>query len=458
MENCKFAFALLVLVIVPFTAVAQSEKAADAAAEDFAGTWSGVLEVGAQSLRLELEIEFSGDAPQATLVSLDQGGARIPVDDIRVSGHELSFSASSAGITYDGSLTGDVIEGEFRQGGQRFELTFERGGPEASGEAAGETSAHPRDTEIEVQSGEVSLAGYLRLPEGEGPFPGVVILSGSGAQDRDGMIGGHALYRAVADVLEEQGIASLRLDDRGVGASEPVAPDSPDDLAADAGAALAMLRGHERIGCAGFIGHSEGGLIALLAAREANPAFIVSMAGMHAPVAEVLVEQAAAIMRASGATDEQIAANRRIQEAVFDSIEQVGSGDAVEAIRKALIEAGLSPKAAEAQARTWGQPYAVALFDVDPAPAAADYAGPLLAYFGENDLQVPPDAFAERLARQRGDLPTEIRIVDGVDHLFQESESGLPRDYGKAGHALAPAARVAIAAGITDLTLEACRR
>ena len=448
------------LALLAFLIASLSESASASSPtpgqEAFGGTWAGVLEIGPQQLRLKLEIGFDDSTPTGTLVSIDQGGARIPLDEFSINGREVAFRASSAALSYTGTLKDEKIEGIFRQGGLEVDLTFERNGvaePETTKKVT-----DPRDRDIEVRSGDVTLAGSLRIPNGAGPFAGLVILSGSGPQDRDGTIAGQSLYRALADLLESQGIASLRLDDRGVGDSDAVAPVAPSDLADDAIAALKALKAQEAIDCAGFLGHSEGGLIALLAAEEAEPHFVVSLAGMHAPLESILTEQAKAILAASDASEDEMARTRTIQQTVFSAVRNANGPGAVDEVEAALIEAGIEPRIASDQASIWGQPYSVALFKVDPASAARSYEGRLLAFFGARDLQVPHDPFAERLAQQRGDRPTEIRVVKGVDHLFQESDTGLPRDYGTAGHSLAPASKDAITAGIRGLTREVCRR
>src|SRR5699024_1876748 len=163
-----------------------------------------------------------------------------------------------------GTLEGDRIDGVFHQGGFHSDLSFERGGVDHQKTAASHP-ANPADRSIEIRSGDVALAGALRVPRAEDAVPGLVILSGSGPQDRDGTIAGQPVYRALAGLLEELGIASLRLDDRGIGQSDDTAAASPAELAGDAVAAVDFLRKEPAIGCVGILGHSEGGLIALLA-------------------------------------------------------------------------------------------------------------------------------------------------------------------------------------------------
>jgi pimeloyl-ACP methyl ester carboxylesterase len=428
-------------------------------AERFDGIWHGALDLGAQTLRLELELDTQGEAgPQGALVSLEQGGARMALTALTFQGDRIVFEADPPGFSYEGVLEDGVITGRFQQNAAAMDLVLERGPAEADTDPA---SLSENERAITIDAGPVRLAGVLRTPSGEGrfpgPFPGVVILSGSGPQDRDGMIAGQPVYAALAEGLARAGIASLRLDDRGVGESSGPVPRAPSDLAFDAAVALEHLRSEPDISCAGFAGHSEGALLALLAAPEAEPAFIVSLAGMHLSMEETLLGQSEAIIRASGGADAQIAANRRLQEAAFQVFRaHEAGGDLGAALEAALFDAGAPAAVARQQAAIWGQPYAAASFRLDPGAAAAAYDGPLLALFAENDTQVLAGSNSAALETARAGKPTEIRVISGVNHLFQESETGAPSEYGTAGHAMAPEALLLIGEAVSALAGRAC--
>ena len=452
----SFVSGVLALALASACGASEPEGPPPSEAGPFEGAWHGALEIAGQELRLELELETGEGAVDGALISLDQGGARIPLTSLSIEGEAIAFAADPPGLSYEGVLQDGVIEGRFRQSMMGFDLTFEPGRFEPAASGAAEPGAGVR--EMRVEAGAATLEGVLRLPEGEGPFPAVVILSGSGPQDRDGVIAGQPVYAALADGLAEAGIASLRLDDRGVGASRGPAPQTPADLAADAAAALAALKGTPEIACAGFAGHSEGGLLALLAAPEAQPAFIVTLAGMHLPMEETLIGQSEAIILASGGTQAQADANRALQEAMFEVFRTAGpETDLPAALEAALIEAGAPAGLAAQQAQIWGQPYAAASFAVDPAAAAAAYDGPILAIFAGNDTQVLAEANSAALEAAREDLPTQIVVIDGVNHLFQASETGAPSEYGAAGHAMAPQALEVIGASTADIAASACR-
>ncbi|WBQ09967.1 alpha/beta fold hydrolase [Hyphomonadaceae bacterium ML37] len=424
-------------------------------AAGFDGAWRALLEIGGQSLRLELELEEGEDGWQGALISLDQSPAGMGLTSLTIDGDAINFAINPPGVAFDGVREGDVIQGRFRQGPVEADLRFERGRFEEAAPAPQHSDVG--ETPVTIQAGEVTLSGTLRLAPGEAPGPGVVILSGSGPQDRDGTFGELRLYAALAQALAAQGVSSLRLDDRGVGASTGPAPQAPSHLAADAAAALAALAAEPRVACAGFAGHSEGALIALLAAPAAQPDFIVSLAGMHMSLEQTLFDQAEALIRASGGTDAQVTGNRALQAAMFAVLREAEPGARVsEDMEQALLDAGAPNGLARQQAQIWGQPYAVAGFAVDPVAAAAGYPGPMLGVFGEFDLQVLPAPQSQALMAAREGLPTQVVVLDGVNHLFQETETGLPAEYGQARHPLSQDALGAIARRTAALAAQAC--
>lgn len=420
----------------------------------FAGVWHGTLEAGPTSLRMELEVVETDDGLRSALTSLDQGAAPIPASSTVVHDGTLSVTIDTLGVritlTQDGE---DRLTGSFFQGASfPFELAR---GPFPTGYTAPDMIG--TDSDMTVIAGEVVLAGSVRMPDGHGPFPGVVLLNGSGSQDRDATIADRPMFAAMASALAGRGIASLRLDDRGVGGSDAVIPDSPHDLANDAAAALEALNARPEIAaCTGFLGHSEGGLIAFLAADTANPDFIVTLAGMAGTMRETLFEQSEALILASGAGQAAADQNRALQEAMFAVMSDPNVADYPAAITAALVERGFPEAQAQQQGVIWGQPYAIASLDLDSADAMAAYDGPVHALFGERDLQVLPEANADRVLSARNGSRTETTVVAGVNHLFQAAETGLPNEYALAPHAMSPEALDAIVDAVESLIAAGC--
>jgi hypothetical protein len=424
--------------------------------QPLSGVWHGRLEAGSTDLRMELELLAQDEGLQASLISLDQGGARIPASAAERDGTRLRLTFNSIAARYEAEVMQTRLSGVFVQGGEEFDLEFVRG--RFDGERApGAVMDRPGD-DVFVD-GAVRLAGTLLRPDTPGAAPGVVLLNGSGSQDRDSTVAGQPGFALLAEALAAEGIVTIRMDDRGVGQSDPVPPDSPSDLARDAAHALAFLRGQPGVdpACTGFVGHSEGALIAFLAAgQHSDPAFIVSLAGMTGRLQDILVEQGEALNRAMGATEEQIGANRAMQEAVFAAIENAAPGEAGQEIERTMLANGVAAQVAAQQARIWGQTYVVEHFKLEPRAAFARYEGPVLAYYAEHDLQILPGPNRRRLEAAREGLPTRIEILPGLNHLFQESETGLPAEYATRGHAMAPTARETISQGVAVWARQAC--
>jgi len=434
---------------------AEAQDVAAAPADPgFAGDWTGELDAGVQTLELALEIDLTGDAPSIILISVDQGGARVPMSIVRFDGANVHFSTPGMALQYDGVLEDGVITGTFDQGGLSAPLVFERPRDSVDEASAAPAARYGEGEVVQVVLEEGLLEGVITAPDA--PRAGLVMISGSGPQDRDGNIAGHPVYAAMADALAEAGMASLRYDDRGVGGSQAPEPLAPSELADDAVRAMDVLKAQTGLSCVGYLGHSEGAFIGLLAANESEADFMISLAGQHQDMETLLYDQSEAMIRASGQSDEAVEANRDLQRLVFEAIANAEPGQAPAAIEAVLVENGMPERMARQQGAMWGQPYAVAMFASDPAAAAAAFDAPVLALFGENDLQVLPENAQAALMEARGDHPTRTVIVPGVDHIFEDSETGLLNEYGAAGHALSPTAQAVLVEETRTLIDQAC--
>ncbi|NJD20351.1 MAG: alpha/beta hydrolase, partial [Gemmatimonadetes bacterium] len=314
----------------------------------------------------------------------------------------------------------------------------------------------------------VTLAGPLPLPQGTGPFPAVVLVSGSGPQDRDESLMGHKPFLVLADHLTRKGIAVLRYDDRGVGKSTgSFSTATSEDFAADALAAVAFLKARGDVGAVGIAGHSEGGLIGPLAAsRSADVAFLVMLAGPGLPGEEILYLQGDLIARAGGASEAQTAANRRIQEAMFGVVRtQPDSTAAVTEMQHALqetlaslpadirraMEAELTPAALDAQIRQVNSRWFRFFLTYDPRPTLAKVRVPVLALNGALDLQVPAEANlreVEAALKRGGNADVTARLLPGLNHLFQTARTGSPSEYADITETMSPAALEAVSSWI----------
>ncbi|MCQ8185748.1 alpha/beta hydrolase family protein [Parvularcula maris] len=406
---------------------------------DYQGDWSGTLEIAGTELPLVLHVDPDAE-PAVTLDSPAQGAFGIPATEHAVEEGALSAAWGSIGARYLGRLSEDgLIEGEFAQGPMTLELVFspyEEGDDEVTPparsarpqEPQGELPYRVEEVALDVADG-IQLGGSLTLPEGEGPFPAVVLLTGSGAQDRDETLLGHRPFLVLSDRLTRAGIATLRFDDRGIGASGGSLADADlSDLAADAAAMLGLLRAREDIGEVGLLGHSEGGIVAGMvpALNEASPDFIVSLAGPFAPMGDIVNYQVEEGLKASGANEAEIEEAMTLQRSL---IAAASAEDTPEAgCDAALVIA--EPRGVAEEARQLCSPLFHSYLKVDPAAGYDGYDGPVLALFGSKDTQVPVSMnlplAEEALA---GNEDAVIQVVDGANHLFQTAGTGRAEEY-----------------------------
>jgi pimeloyl-ACP methyl ester carboxylesterase len=288
-----------------------------------------------------------------------------------------------------------------------------------------------------------------------------LLITGSGAQDRNESLLGHKPFLVLADYLTRRGIAVLRVDDRGVGGSTGSVPNSTTaDFAGDVLAGIEFLKTRKEINPKqiGLIGHSEGGVIApMVAAQSSDVAFIVLMAGTGLPGEEILYLQSERIMKANGATPEQLARQRKSQETIFKVIKEekdpaVAEKRLHEELSKGLTEEELnqmkkSEPAISAQLKGANTPWFRYFLTYDPRPALRKVKCPVLALNGENDLQVPINenlSAIEAALKEGGNKDVTLVRLPKLNHLFQTSVTGSPNEYRNIEETIAPVALATI--------------
>ncbi|MGZ9113570.1 MAG: alpha/beta hydrolase family protein [Brevundimonas sp.] len=410
------------------------------AAPRLAGQWDGVLSVGGQNLRIVLRVDAAG---AAVVDSPDQGVNGIPAVGPTLESGVVRFSVPAVRGAFEGALSEDgrTMTGVLTQGAAAMPLVLMRTADTATvaGPARPQTPVAPfpyrsEDVTFPNASAGIALAGTLTLPAGDGPFPAAILITGSGAQDRDETVFNHKPFLIWADALARAGVAVLRYDDRGVGGSGGGTPhDTIADFATDAAAALAWLRTRPEIdtGRIGLIGHSEGGVIAPLVAQGGGqPAWIVLLAGPSVPGGDILVEQQRRLATAGGLSPAQIESGNAIQRALMDAIAR-NKDDPAAAERETvaiLTASGIPEVQAREAVRPIVSPWYRWFVAHDPAAALAAVHVPVLAIYGGKDLQVPADQSAPVLARV---LPTaDIVVFPELNHLLQTAGTGAPSEYG----------------------------
>ena len=411
------------------------------------------LEVPGGTLRMVLRLTEGGDA---TIDIPLQGVERMVLEVTgRPDGSMQLRLPVPVPAFMDLKESGQGLSGTFRQGGFTAPIVFRPGEPGRPQDPKPPLPYATREVEVRHPAGHV-LAGTLVLPEGasaEARVPAVVFITGSGPQDRDEALLGHRPFLVIADALARRGVASLRCDDRGVGKSGGTfATATTDDFAQDAVAQWKWLAQVPEVDAArvGFVGHSEGGLVAPMAAgmleadAAARPAFVVMLAGPGVTGAAILKEQNTAIFTAAGAEGDSLEAVSRSHAAMVDAaVAGVGDGELrplVEAAVEAQIRAGGDAAAAAAVDRgplvdgvmaQMRAPWMRRFLVLDPAPALRAMRCPVLALFGERDLQVIPaqnEAPVAAALRESG-VSASVRTMPGLNHLFQPAVRGTMDEY-----------------------------
>jgi pimeloyl-ACP methyl ester carboxylesterase len=415
-------------------------------AHGFSGHWEGAIVLLGNSLPIAVDAVGGGDSLRATIDIPSQGVSRLALQDARARDDSVTFALRVPGTeaTFAGVQRGDSVSGTFRQAGITAPFRLARG---AAIQHAPEPPVPYVREEVRYANGPITLAGTLTRPKGAGPFPAVLLVSGSGPQNRDEELFGFKPFAVIADRLTRHGIAVLRVDDRGVGGSSgEFAKASSLDFAGDARAGLRYLSRHPHVDRRrlGLIGHSEGGLIGpMVAADNDTIAFLVLLAPPGLRGDSVLRIQGERINRVNGADDSLRAMSTRTQAMLIHAAETGEGWDAArdvtrETLRHAYTLAGVPADSAtlsaavDAQARMMSSPWMRYYLTADPADALARVRCPVLVLYGEQDLQVPPDVNAppiERALASAGNRDVTVRVLPRANHLFQETDNGYPALY-----------------------------
>lgn len=419
--------------------------------------YEGKLKVGAVEIRLVFHLFQQKDKSYAgTMDSPDQGAKDIALDVVKVQDEKVRLELAAAKFVFEGkrSQDGNEIQGTFQQAGQALPLTLKR----VAKLTQSRRPQHPKKPypydEVEIAyenaQGGIKLAGTLTLPRGQGLFPAVLLITGSGAQDRDETLLGHKPFLVLADYLTRRGIAVLRVDDRGVGGSTGNVKDATSaDFAQDVLAGIAFLKSRQEINKSqiGLIGHSEGGIIApLVASRSKDVAFIVMLAGTGLPGEEILYLQGAAILKAIGATAKRLAMQRELQQRMFAVVREEKDPAAAEKKIRAVLsdlttKLGKSEqkKLTEALPALEGQiqmvltPWFRHFLEYDPRPTLRQVTCPVLALNGAKDVQVDAERnlpAIEAALKDADNRDVTVRAFPNLNHLFQTCKTGAVSEYG----------------------------
>jgi len=451
---------LFLLVLTPVLAASMLPPQADETA--FAGHWDGSILLPGTSLGIRVHLSRDeGGAWSGTIDIPMQGAKDLALSGIVVEGDSIVFAI--AGVpgdpTFEGTLEDDRIAGPFSQSGQTFRFELTRGTAEAPKRPQDPVPPFPyASEEVTFTNGGVTLAGTLTIPDGEPPFPAVVMLTGSGPQNRNEEVFDHRPFLVIADYLSRRGIAVLRYDDRGVGGSSgSISQSTIADFAGDALAAVELLRADKRIAPdrVGLLGHSEGALTAPLAASESDDvAFLVLLAAPGVPMPDLLALQAERIARAEGENEEtvkeMVALNRELTATIASDMDPDSARARVRDV--ILRQNELMPP----ESRPTGEvlerliqsnvdnlftPWFQFFIRYDPRDALRKVTVPVLVLNGTLDLQVVESqnlpAVQAALAEAGNTHVTALAMPD-LNHMFQHAKTGAVSEYATIDETVAP--------------------
>ncbi len=430
------------------------------------GKWNGQLKVMGMELNLVFNIQENDTGYTATMDSPDQGVSDIPVTSVSFEKTTLKLSVAGAGVEYEGVLGADsIITGNFKQSGQVFPLNLSRKITEKKEIRRPQHPVkpypyHSEDISFENKDANIVLAGTLTLPQKNGLFPAVVLISGSGPQTREEEVFGHKPFLVLSDYLTRNGIAVLRFDDRGTGASKGDFQSATSlDFSTDVEAAVKYLQTRKEIDKKkiGLIGHSEGGIIApMVAVKSDAVAYIVLLAGTGIPGDSLLLLQQELIVRVSGMNDQMREELRSGSRGAFKIIINATDDHQLKTDLTNYIKAITKNNKAFTAPETVSEddfvkqqvdhlvtPWMQYFIKYDPATALRKVKCPVLALNGDKDLQVPAKenlTAIEKSLKIAGNKKVTIKTLPHLNHLFQESETGSPGEYSSIEQTFSPVA------------------
>ncbi|MVU82100.1 alpha/beta fold hydrolase [Nocardia sp. ET3-3] len=428
---------VLLAVFAVVALVAGCATKQETAPPQVSGDFQGNIEIPDHPLAVGVSFAANG---KATIDIPSQGVESKALSDVKADPDAVSWTITRfpGNPSYQGKYDkgSDTIKGQFTQSGQTFPLNLARGKVQGPPRPQEPKPPYPYKSEdVSYRSGDITIAGTLTEPNTGGPFPTVVLINGSGANDRNEEILGHKPFLLLADTLTRAGYAVLRTDKRGVGKSGgTLETSSYQDLTGDIAAGMTFLHGRSDIDAKriGLLGHSEGGYLGpLYASRpDSGVAFVIMMAGPAVPGSDVLVVQNRLILTAQGASAEEV--DKQVAYiSTMSTLLRAGDLEAAKTyVRQHNDELPADKKLSEDDIDALINPYMAALVGYDPAPALSALRVPVLAFYGTKDLQVPASQ-SEGPARTllAADPDATVHVFDGLNHLMQPANTGSPKEY-----------------------------
>jgi hypothetical protein len=390
---------LIIVLIVLGGCSNENNEEEKAMLETLTGEWSGSIEIPNQPLPFIIEFEYENELTGFISIPV-QGLQNYPLSAINLNeNNQLLFTMEIQGdyITFDGEVNDETISGTLMQHGQTFPFQLNKGNA-----AAGDEEEEGDFLQVETERG--TLYGEVETPEGDGPFPVVIIIPGSGPTDRDGnspaLPGKNDSLKLLAEGLKDNGIASVRYDKPGAGKNIQLSVAEEDmrfdHFVHDAVSWVKLLKENDTYSNVGIIGHSQGSLTGMLAALESDADIFISVAGAGNSIDDVLYDQ----------LNEELSGDL-LDESEY-ILEQLKEGNEVENVSQELYS--VFRPSVQAFTSSWMQ--------YDPADEIANLDIPTLIINGDNDLQVPVQE-AELLHKAKPDA--EFLLIENMNHILKEA-------------------------------------
>jgi uncharacterized protein len=421
--------------------------------------WKGKISIMAMDIGIEINFKTDADSIRGKMDIPEQNAKDLSLIHISFKEPKVYFELQAGpGVAiFDGEIKADSIFGKYLQAGMEGTFVIRKSADKPKDITPKDVEILPyKQEEVTFNNGDIKFAGTLTLPEKSGKHPVIIMITGSGPQNRDEELLGFKPFKVIADYLTRNGIAVLRYDDRGVGGStgKSTSESTTEEFSTDVLAAVDYLKTRNDINIQqiGLFGHSEGGIVApLVASKSADIAFIICMAGTGVTGEEIVTEQSKLIMQANNTSDEDIEKNQNVLKKVFTAIKNNSSFDEIkDEIKKSLEEEynkmtdeqkktipdkeEYFKSTVDAQIKQINNPWFKYFTTYDPKPSLKNVKCPVLLLFGELDLQVPPHQNKEpmeKALKEGGNTNFKTIVFPKANHLFQSATNGSPNEYAK---------------------------
>jgi len=419
--------------------------------QQFEGDWTGKIVVQGFPLTLDYHISKIENGFKATMDSPDQKSFGNKVKEVIVDGNEINLNFPEYKIFTKLNYKNDSLIGIYAQYGKNYPLSLSRKTGESKGINRPQEPKAPFDYQIEEvkfrnNKDQITLAGTFTYPNGDGPFPTIILISGSGGQNRDEELFNHKPFWVIADYFAENGIATLRYDDRGIDNSEGnFAISTSEDFAEDAKAGIEFLKTHPKVNASklGIVGHSEGGMIApMVAAEDSSIGFIILLAGPGIPIDELMILQNNEVSKAAGVAESIIKENAALNQKCYEIIKT--EKDLIKAkskLKKLLAKNKMSESDIQNTINLVCSPWFRYFIQYNPKISLQKVKCPVLAVNGDKDIQVTAKenlAGIEAVLKEAGNKNYEVKLVENKNHLFQTTQKLGIKEYFENEETFAP--------------------